>query len=345
LATNTGGAALDWATGLVNTSDGGYALVGQTLSTNGDVSGSNGSGDIWVAKLDDAGNISWQKCLGGTNDDIGYSIAQAADGSLFVTGRTLSSDGDATGYHGGGDVLVSKLDINGNVLWKKAIGGSAQDVGWGITTTPDNGCIITGNAASNDGDITGVHGGLDLLLVRLDSAGNILWQKAYGGSGGEQGDALIAIDDGGYMIVGSTFSNDGDVSGNHGGIDGWILKVDGGGVLQWQKTVGGRGDDTFHAIKKDSQGNFVITGASGSNDKDVPSNNGSSDIWAVLLSPNGNITGTQAFGGTEADEGRAIIGTTDGNYIIAGYTASSNGDATGFHGGIYDAWIGKFKFH
>jgi hypothetical protein len=339
-----GGSAFDWAFGLINTSDGGYALVGQTLSSNGDVSSSHGSGDIWVVKLDNSGNIAWQKCLGGTNDDIGYSIAQAGDGSLFVTGRTLSSDGDAAGYHGGADVLASKLDINGNVVWSKTIGGGAQDVGWGITATPDNGCIITGNTASNDGDITAVHGGSDLLLVRLDSAGNIQWQKAYGGSGGEQGDAVIATGDGGYMIVGASFSSDGDVSGNYGGIDGWILKVDGAGILQWQKNVGGRGDDSFHAINRDSQGNFIIAGLSTSDDKNVPSNNGSSDCWAVLLDTNGNIKGSRTFGGTEEDGARATISTTDGRYLIAGYTASSNGDISGFHGGLYDAWIGEFKF-
>jgi hypothetical protein len=340
-----GGTGMDQAFSLINTSDGGYAFAGQTGSNNGDVSGSHGDPDVWVVKLDDAGNITWQKCLGGSNDEIGYSITQTTDGDLIIAGRTLSNDGDVVRSHGSADVFVARLNINGNVVWTKAIGGSNADVGWAVAATPDNGCVITGWTASDDGDITSsVHGNSDLLAVKLDNDGNILWQKAFGGSEGEQGNAILATGDGGYIIAGSTYSNDGDVSGNHGDLDGWILMMDAGGMLQTERTIGGTKHDYFNSINTDGKGNYMLAGVSDSKNGDVPSNNGDEDFWTVLLDANGNISKTRSFGGTGTDEAKAIVGTPDGNYMVTGNTGSNNGDVSGYHGGLNDAWVLKFEF-
>src|SRR5678816_3304583 len=95
-----GGTAKDQAFSLINTSDGGYAFAGQTESYDGDVSGSHGNTDIWVVKLDNAGNITWQKCLGGSTDETGYAITQTTGGDFIIARRTHSTDGDAAGSHG-----------------------------------------------------------------------------------------------------------------------------------------------------------------------------------------------------------------------------------------------------
>jgi len=333
-----GGTGYDIAYSLVATSDGGYAFAGQTASTNGDVAGLHGTAaDMWVVKLNNSGNIVWQKTLGGTGDDIAYSMVAASDGGYAIIGRTLSSDGDAMGYHGGADVLVVKLNGNGDIVWKKVIGGSAQDIGFSIIATTDNGYFITGNTASNDGDISGVHGTSDLLAVKLDGSGNIIWQKAFGGLNGEGGRSTIATNDGGYIVVGNTFSNDGDVSGNHGNDDGWILKINGSGILEWQKTIGGIGNDFFNSIIVNSQGQFVISGSSNSNNGDVPTNNGDMDFWMIQSDISGNISGKKSFGGTGADEAKGIVSTSDGNYITVGNTANNRG-------GNSDVWVVKFQF-
>lgn len=340
-----GGTGYDRAYSVVAAPDGGYAFAGQTTSTDGDVTGLHGAQpDMWVVKLDNSGNILWQKTLGGTRDDIAYSLVATPDGGYAVVGRTLSSDGDATGSHGDADVLVVKLNGNGDVIWKKVIGGSAQDVGFSIITTSDDGYIVTGNTASIDGDISGVHGGLDALAVKLDSDGNIVWQKAFGGTYGEQARSIVATNDGGYILAGNTFSNDGDVSGNHGSDDGWILKIDSSGILQWQKPIGGMGDDYFNCINVNSQGQFTIAGASTSNDGDVSTNNGDMDFWIIQVDADGNILGKKSFGGTGAEEAMGIVSRSDGIYITAGNTGSNDGDVSGNHGGISDGWIVNFKF-
>jgi hypothetical protein len=327
-----GGSGNDRAFSLINTSDGGYAFAGHTASNDVDVSGSNGNTDIWVVKLDNAGNITWQKCLGGSKDETGYAITQTTDGDFIIAGKTYSTDGDVVGSHGSSDVFVARLNINGNIVWTKAIGGSDIDEGLAIATTPDNGYVITGSTAITK-----------LLALKLDNNGNILWQKLFGGSGSEVGNSILATVDGGCVIAGLTWSNDGDVYGNHGANDGWLLKIDATGMLQWKKTIGGTKRDFFNSINIDAQGRYIVAGASESKDGDGSSNNGTSDFWTVLLDADGNILKMNSFGGTKIDNANAVINTPDGNYMVAGYSSSSDGDVSGSHGDA-DVWVVKFKF-
>jgi hypothetical protein len=235
-----GGSYEDHCRDMIQTFDGGFAMVGFTASNNGDVSGNNGSQDFWIVKTDANGNLQWQKCLGGTSDDEAHSIRQTHDGGYLVAGVIGSNDGNVTNMHGGyTDVWLAKLDASGNLLWEKALGGSLEDGGdipWvggaSITLTNDGGFIIVTSSKSNDGDVSGNHGDFDCWVIKFDSIADIEWQKCYGGSLIDYGGDIMPTSDGGYLITSSTQSSDGDVIGNVWNFASWIFKTDSVGTIQ-----------------------------------------------------------------------------------------------------------------
>ncbi|MCD6097265.1 T9SS type A sorting domain-containing protein [bacterium] len=169
--------------------------------------------------------IQWQKCLGGSGYDYAYSIQQTDDGGFIVAGYSNSNDGDVSGNHGERDYWVVKLNSAGDLVWQKSLGGSSWDEAWSIQQTSDGGFIVAGYSESNDGDVSGHHGGYDYWVVKLDSAGDIVWQKCLGGSYWDYAYSIQQTFDGGYIVAGESRSNNGDVSGNHGWGDYWVVKL------------------------------------------------------------------------------------------------------------------------
>lgn len=223
-----GGSDRDCAESIIQTDDGGYIIAGEAMSNDGDVTGHHGESDYWVVKLDAKGNLEWQKCLGGTGDDMAYDVIQIDDGGCIVIGFTDSNDGDVSGNHGEEDVWIVKLDKSGNLEWQKCLGGTDNDRALSIIHTDDNEYIVAGYTSSNDGDVSGNHGAVDSWVIKLDANGNLEWQKCLGGTDDDKASSIIRTDDSGYIIAGFTHSNDGDVAGNHGGMfsyDYWIVKL------------------------------------------------------------------------------------------------------------------------
>ena len=177
--------------------------------------------------------IQWQKCLGGTDYDWASSVQQTADGGYIVAGTANSNNGDVTGNHGGRESWVVKLDSNANIQWQKCLGGTNWDGASSVQQTSDGGFIVEGYANSNDGDVTGNHGSIECWVVKLDGSGNIQWQKCLGGTGYDDAFSVKQTADGGYIVAGETNSNDGDITGNHGGGDNWIVKLDSSANIQW----------------------------------------------------------------------------------------------------------------
>lgn len=354
-----GGSGNDGISSIIRTSDGGYAVAGGTTSNDGDVSGNHGGGDAWVVKLDSMGNIQWQKCFGGTGDDVALSIVEAKDeGRGFViAGRTNSINGDVQGKHIGTgdsayDAWVVRLTSSGTIVWQKCLGGTGHDEAWAVISA-DAGYVIAGNTQSNDGDVLGYHGGEDAWVVKLNSSGNIQWQKCLGGTRNENAHSIIKTFDGGYIVAGETESNDGDVSGYHQNSkfltnDAWIVKLNSTGNIEWQKCLGGSKGDLATAIIQTSDSDYVFTGSTSSNDGDVSGYHGGigGQIWAVNLDPLGKLIWQKCLGGTYDDQGNFIIHTFDGGYIVAGLAQSIDGDVSGSHqdGNHYpDAWIIKLN--
>lgn len=338
-----GGSSGDYAYSITSTSDGGYILAGTTRSNDGDVTGNHGDVDIWVVKINGTGNIVWQKTYGGSGTDWGNKIISTSDGGYVVIGYTNSNDGDVSGNHGQNDGWVIKLNSTGGIMWQKLLGGSLTDLLNSVTTTSDGGYIVTGSTYSNDGDVSGNHGDRDGWVIKLNSTGNIVWKKLYGGTALDDLGSIIATSDGNYIIVGATQSNNGDVSGNHGFYDGWIIKIDGNGNIIWKKVMGGSGLDGFNSALINSQNELVVIGETQSNDGDVSGFKGGEDVWIVKLDANGNTLDKKVLGGSDNEAGLEFIASSDGYFVMIGETGSNNGDVSGNHGSR-DYWVVKFKF-
>jgi hypothetical protein len=335
------------------TTDGGYILLGHTNNGNDyDVSGNHGA-DYWVVKLDSAGTMQWQKCLGGSIQDIGYAVQQTSDGGYIVCGYARSTDGDVTGLHdslanGYPDAWVVKLDAAGGIQWQHCYGGSYGEVAYDIVQTTDGSYVFVGAAGSNDNDVNGNHGGYsDVWLVKINNTGAMQWQRCLGGTSNEVGYSIKQTADGGVVFAGVTYSNDGDVTGYHPSPgaqgDAWVVKTDSAGNIQWQKCFGGSKDDGASAIIQTIDGGYLFGGAANSTDGDVaglhPSILDYPDAWVVKLDGFGNLQWQHCYGGSDADVFYSVNQTMDGGYILGGQTESMDGDVTGNH--YYDLWLVK----
>lgn len=282
--------------------------------------------------------IEWQKCLGGSNDDVLRSVKPTTDGGFILAGHTLSNDGDVSGNHGNADYWVVKLDGLGALQWQVALGGSDEDKASGVVQTTDGGYLICGNTKSDDGDVTGFHGGDDVWVVKLSATGSLLWQRTFGGGYTDWSSDLHITADGGCVVVGRSNSIDGDVVGGHGGFDLWLIKLDASGTLQWQKPLGGSGSDTGASVDVASDGGFVAVGTTNSADGDVVGFLGVWDQWVVRTDPNGNVLWANTYGGSDEDHATGVTFTNDGGCIVAGYSRSNDFDVSGNQGG-WDAWV------
>ena len=228
--------------------------------------------------------------------------------------------------------------------WKKCFGGLGNQAFYDIRQTPDGGYIATGSFEPQHFDSIPFLS-TQVWVVKFDEASNIEWENTYGGSGYESGIAIEFTSDGGYLIAGST-TTVGGATGFHGSYDYWIMKLNGEGDLQWEKALGGSSAEVPVDIISTSDGNFLIAGKTSSIDGDV---NGfhipyyyGDDYWVIKINPAGDILWSKCYGGYVYDIPGSVIETTDGNYVIAGYTNSVDGDVTVQHGS-YDAWIIKIQ--
>ena len=328
-----GGSFDDFGTQIKPLASGGYIVLGYTQSpNNGDVSGVHGNpfvsvpADIWLFKLDNSGNLLWQKCLGGTGIDLPGSIAFTASGGFIISGYTTSNDGDVSGNHGGGDVWIVELDAARNVLWQKCYGGSAKEGTGFIKPVSGGGYIFTASANSTDGDVT-VNNFEDVWLIRIDLVGNIVWQKCYGGSADEEPCNVLPVSDG-FIVGGTTSSGDWSIN-NHGATDAWIFKTDLNGNLLWQQTYGGNYKDRGNEIILAADGGFLLAGGSFSGSGCF--NNGEEDFWIVKTDNAGNLRWQKMHGGTKIDYATGISEAADGLLYVTGYELSDDRDVVGHH--------------
>jgi hypothetical protein len=335
-----GGSGDDDLTSISKTHDGGYILCGTSNSNDGNKSVSYGNTDMWIVKINSLGNIQWEKSYGGSLGDGANSIEQTADHGYIIAGITSSNDGQITNNHGVADYWVIKTDSTGNIAWQKTYGGNSYDRALSVKQTIDGGYIIAGNSASSNGDITFNHGSGDYWVLKINSTGNIIWQKSFGGSLAEIPKTISQTSDHGYIIGGVSKSTDGDLSYNYGDYDYYIVKLDSNSNVEWQKTYGGTNWDTFYDIKQTSDNGYIMVGSTSSNDGDLPTTHTSSDIWVVKLDAVGTINWQKSITGNVYTPIGSIIPTNDGGYAICGNTASYSDDVISINGSA-DYWIIK----
>lgn len=226
------------------------------------------------------------------------------------------------------------------IEWKKSYGGTLSDALEDVVATTD-GYIMIGSTQSGDGDVAPLHGTVndrDIWVVKIDLLGNIMWQKTYGGTQQDFGHQIALTPDGGYIMAGRTYSNNGDVTGSGwGGMDAWIVKLDAEGNIQWQKKYGSGGADAAYHVTPTSDGGYVFAGYAGQNGGQVTNFRGFRDAWIVKIDATGNLQWQRSLGGTMEDYAFKVIETTNG-YAIGGETLSGSGDVLTNHGGT-DLWF------
>jgi len=295
-----GGSDVDVAWSLIQTTDGGYAVAGYTYSKG------VGSADFWVIKLDNKGNKVWDKTYGGRGDDLAFSLIQTTDGGYAVAGGTGSKGA------GGVDLWVIKVDIHGNMIWDRTYGGSGVDAAYSLIQTTDGGYAVTGATFSKGA------GGADLWVIKLDSQGNMIWDRTYGGSDADEAWSLIQTTDGGYAVAGSTFSK------GAGGADLWVIKLDHLGNKIWDRTYGGSNDDGTYSLIQTADSGYAVAGETFSK------GTAAGDFWVIKLDSQGNKIWDRTYGGSDADGAYSLIQTTDSGYVVAGGSFSKGAGGTDF---------------
>lgn len=329
-----GGSGDENSTCALETPDGGILVAGVTNSTDGDFSANNGGIDVFLAKLDKSGKLLWTRTMGSAGDDGPSAIVADGTGSYLIAGK---KDNDA---------WVFKVDGNGTITWDKKYGGSQTDVFSSIAKNTDGSFIVSGATNSNDGDVSGYRGGTgyDTWVVKIDNNGNKVWQKTFGGTGNDGVSNIVTTSDGGYMLAGRSLSTDGDMSGNHGGLDVFVLKLDKEGNKVWGKMIGGTGNETASLIVPASNGTFLLGIGTNSTSGDLTTPLGYQDSWILKIDEAGNDLGKQVIGGDGNDNIWALAKGADGSYAITGSTNSTTGDVVGYQGNIvHDLWLLKFR--
>ncbi len=299
-----GGFNLDWAQHIEQTSDSGYVVTGVTCSMG------EPNGEVWLLKANKYGDTLWTRTFRGEGRGaIGKCVQQTADGGYIITGSiNIYSDGSTP------DLWLIKIDSEGETLWTKAYGGKDWDYGNDIIEISDSGFVIVGSTSSFGS------GERDVWLIRTDHNGDSLWTRTFGGTDGDYGNSVCYASDGGYIITGSTKSY-GSV-----GYDVWLIKTDTAGNMLWTRTYGGRSDDGGESVKPTADEGYIISGTT----QGLTSHY--SDIWMIKTDADGDTLWTKRLGGSYYDVGPSIQQTTDGGFVIAGYTRS-------FGAGDYDVWL------
>jgi hypothetical protein len=288
-----GGTEADALACLKQTPDGGYILGGSSPSSRNDVKSENSKGnvDYWVVKLDSLGTREWDKTVGGLERDILVALQLATDGGYVLAGHSSSgTSADKTEeIRGSFDYWAVKLDAAGTKVWDRTFGGSKTEILMALEQTSDGGYILGGYSPSGkSGDKTqGNQGDNDFWVVRVNAAGDFIWDKTLGGEDQDLLSSLQATSDGGYLLGGSSDSDvSGDKSqGSNGATDQWVVKLDAAGNKQWDRTFGGGNLDGLTSLHQTPDGGYILGGSSDSNsggDKSQPSQGGS-DFWIVKV--------------------------------------------------------------
>jgi len=297
-----GGTASEYVDSLHQTTDDGYILAGSVIGP--------WDSSAWLLKIDSNGNVQWSKqYLESNYRNKANSVQQTFDGGYILLGYTKPSGEDS-------DFLLIKTDSNGNRQWSKTFGGTDSDYATSGQQTSDNGYIIAGYTFSYGA------GSADIWLIKTDTNGNEQWSKTFGGNKFENVQSVKQTSDGGYIIVGETFSYGG------GGMNAWLVKTDTNGNETWNKTFGGTQESKAWDVQQTSDTGYIIAGQTFLSGY-------YGDAWLIKTDTNGNQLWDIKFGKEGFyDFARSVKQTQDGGYIVAGYTDS-------YGAGGYDACLIK----
>ena len=343
-----GGSENDKALDIIQTLGGDFIVLGSSESSDLDVSENAGSKDFWLVKLSNNGMLLWEKSFGFLGEDYGTTLLETKDGGFLITGVLDVSASNGQGNakstiinHAGGDYWVLKTNNLGALEWSRYFGGSFTEIPLGIVETDNHNYIVVGSSDSNDFNISNNNGSYDFWMTKIAPDGSLLLEKTFGGSEIDEASAIIATNDGNFIIVGDTRSADKDVSKNNGAADIWILKVSKEGNLIWEKTIGGSSFEVAKAIYKTQDNGFLIAGSSRSLDNGFQ-NKGQNDALILKIDENGNLLWQKTVGGSEIDFLYDVIELNNKSIIAVGESSSSDQDISE-NKGFTDALIIQIK--
>jgi hypothetical protein len=332
----------DLSLSVQQTSDNGYIIVGWTESKGA------GGHDVYLVKTDSLGDTLWTRTYGGTLNEEGRSVQQTTDNGFIILGWTESFGA------GGHDLYLIKTNSLGVTIWTKTYGGVLDDEGWTVQQTLDGGYILTGSyrissfvprdvyllktntigdsvwakvyitapwdegrsvQQTSDGGyiIAGCYmcfsPTADIYQIKTDTTGETLWTKTHGGANSEFGWSVQETSDSGFIIAGWTQSF------GAGSRDAYLIKTSSSGATSWTKTYGGILNDEGHSVQETSDGGFILTGL-------TQFSAGGNEVYLIKTSSSGDTTWTKTYGGSSDEEGNSVQQTTDGGYVIAGWTQS-----------------------
>lgn len=295
-----GGSGFDYGKVVNLTDDGGYIIGGYTESQG------NGLKDAWIIKTDSSGSVEWEQTFGFSNEDYCYDIIQTDDKGYILCGAVTMP-----GYSQC-DIWIIKTDGSGNEEWNASFGyTNSADQGFSILETMNGDYVITGYSSP------GIYGFADLRILKIDNGGNLIWDKQFGGNDYDEGYCTVETSDGGYAIAGTPESY------GNGLDDFWLIRTDSMGVVEWDRIYGGDQRDEISAVIETVDGGFTMVGKTNS------FGTGDYNVWAINTDGNGNVIWDRTYGGELDDGGKSICQTTDGGFIITGFTYSfgtGNGD-------------------
>jgi len=286
-----GGKENDIANDIVALENGESAIVGTCKSYNAK------RRDICVTRMNAKGDMDWRLWLGGDKQDYGKAITRAADGNLFILGKSKSFS-ENYDY----DLYVAKISLDGKLMWKQHLGGKRDESAGGIAGTDDGGVIVVGDSESF-GD-----GNKNIYISKLNSNGKVISEKTIGGEKADSAKAISRTKDNMFIVVGDR------ELGRSGDTDFFLMKIDQNGQKVWAKTYGEDEADTLLAVTATMDGGFVATG------KTRSYGSKQTDLTVIKFDENGKVIWHKIYGFKYYEYGNAVTMTRDGGFIIAGGT-------------------------
>ena len=346
-----GGKNADYLFDAQPTADNGFILAGSSLSgkTGNKTAGNNGDLDYWVWKMDANGKLDWQKSLGGSGFDLLQSIKGTQDGGFILAGTSSSNQGldKLSDSKGLSDFWVVKLDAKGQEQWQQTIGGSGQEDLLTVIPTRDGGYLLGGSSSSGKTVISATttlktqstakedltlktestRGSMDYWIVKLDSKGNVAWQKTYGGRYSDLLRSLEQTKDGGFILGGySNSPQSGDKTAASIGIgDYWVIKTDEIGAIEWQNTYGGSGDNQLYVIHQTEDEGYIVggnTNSPGALTVKGGSVQSGSDFWLLRLDAQGEVVWSETYNYGKVDILTSLVENSDHSFLVGGYAQS-----------------------
>ncbi len=327
-----------------------FFLITGCQNKNEEIPNNNPSGVTVTTSINgNSVDVSWTMANDPDDDDISYAIE--------LNGTIVESDLTVTNYE------LSNLEFNESFQARlivtdteggqsetsftfateylfKTDGSADQEYVESAAPTDDGGVIVLARTLGSN-FIGSNYGETDIIMVRYDRLGNLLWKKNYGGSQIDAPYRINKMSDSSYIITGFTNSSDGDFAMNNGSINAFALKIDIQGNIIWANTYGGSNEDVFTEVVETNDNALMFSGIVRSVDGDASANNGQSDFWVVKTTLDGSIIWEKNIGGSGADNAFSIVSNGDGTYFVGGFTRSSDLDFPNNYGGVYDGGIVK----